>query len=358
MKIKIRSRYMVFSIFMLLLFCMSIFSAPPVEPYEDLRGAVLRRAGKDLSKLDLRNIDLTKTTFDSFTPWPPADRLPSGFKPKELMEWGTYPGLGIRNLHEQGITGRGVHVAIIDQPLLRNHIEYRDQLTSYSEIQTDNAGAQMHGPAVASILVGRTCGVAPEAILHYWAEPSWKQDYRYRCEALEQIIAYNNGKPRSLQIRIVSVSKGFSPLEPNLDRWKSLLEKAKQNGIYVIHCSKNMFGVGCPAYKDQDVFENYQLCAFYTRPVFGQSGMLFAPIDNRTMASEQGEEAYTFWSKGGLSWGAPYIAGVAALGLQANPALTVEKIEHLLYDSGWDFQKGKLINPAGFVHEARKLLTQ
>jgi hypothetical protein len=213
----------------------------------------------------------------------------------------------------------------------------------------------MHGPAVASILVGKTCGVAPEAILHFWAEPSWKQDYKYRCKALEQILEYNEGKPKSDKIRVVSVSKGFSLDEPNLDRWKALLEKAKQNDIYVIHCSRNMFGVGCPVYKDSDKPDNYQLCAFYGGSSLDEPGTLFAPVDNRTTANQEAEEIYTFWSKGGLSWGAPYIAGVAALGVQANPDLTEKQIEQLLYESGWDFQKGKLINPVAFVKAAKAL---
>ena len=325
----------------------------PVEPHEDLRGIVLKSKGKDLTKLDLRNVDLTRTIFDSFTQWPASERLPDGFNPDKVIEWGKYPGLGIKQLHNQGITGKGVSVAIIDQPLLLNHIEYRDQLTSYTEIQTGIAGPQMHGPAVASILVGKTCGVAPAANLYFWAEPSWEKNYLYRCIALEQIIEYNKGKPKASQIRVVSVSKGFSLFELNLDRWKALLEKAKQNDIFVIHCDRNMFGVGCPVYKDADNPNNYQRCAFSEGSFFRLSGVLFAPIDNRTTASWQAENAYIFWSEGGLSWGAPYIAGVVALGLQINPDLTEKQIEKLLFETGWDFQKGKLINPSEFVQAVK-----
>lgn len=349
------NHYLIAAVFILVISCSPSMAEPPIEPHEDLRGVVLKMKGIDLSQHDLSNAELTKTTFDSFTPWPEAGQMPDGFNPDEVMEWGKYPGLGVEQLHEQGITGKGVHVAIIDQPLLRDHMEYREQLASYIEIETGNAGPQMHGPAVASLLVGKNCGIAPDAILHYWAEPSWKRDYQYRCEALEQIIEYNKEKPLSLQIRIVSISKGFSPDEPNIDRWKVLLEEAKQNGIYVIHCSRNMFGVGCPVYENSDDSGNFQLCAFYPNPVFQRPGMLFAPVDNRTTASSEGEEAYTFWSRGGLSWGAPYIAGVAALGLQIDPGLTEKQIEQLLYESGSDFQKGKLINPVGFIRAVQNL---
>jgi serine protease AprX len=311
----------------------------------------------DLSRLDLsQKGELLKVMpFDSRTIWPESDRLPPGFDPKAVMEWGKYPGLGVKKLHDRGITGKGIHVAIIDQPLLLDHIEYKDQLVSYKEIQTGNAEPQMHGPPVASILVGKTCGVAPEAILHYWAEPSWKGDYKYRCIALEQIIEYNKGKEKSEQIRVVSVSKGFSQSEPNLDKWKALLEKAKQSGIFVVHCGSMGFGAGCRFMKDSDNPANYRLCAFYRGgDVFHEAGTFFTPIDHRTTASHRAKDAYTFWVSGGLSWGAPYYAGVVTLGIQVNPNLRPEQIEKLLYDSGWDFQRGKLINPVGFVEAARK----
>jgi beta-lactamase regulating signal transducer with metallopeptidase domain len=288
----------------------------------------------DLSRLDLsQKGELLKVMpFDSRTVWPESDRLPPDFDPE-----------------------KGIHVAIIDQPLLLGHIEYKDKLISYKEIQTGNADPQMHGPPVASILVGKTCGVAPGAILHYWAEPSWKGDYKYRCIALEQIIQFNKGKERSEQIRVVSVSKGFSPSEPNLDRWKTLLEKAKKSGIYIVHCGSMGFGAGCRFLEDSDNPANYRLCTFYKGgDVYHKSGTFFTPIDHRTTASQRAKDAYTFWTRSGLSWGAPYYAGVVALGIQVNPNLRPDQIDKLLYDSGWDFQRGKLINPVGFVEAARK----
>ena len=324
----------------------------------DKFGSFWGYSGVDLSRLDLsRKGELLKgMPFDSVTVWPPRDLLPPDFDPRKVMEWGKDPGLRVKRLHEQGITGQGVHVAIIDQPLLLDHIEYQDRLAGYTDIDTGNADPQMHGAGVASLFVGKTCGTAPGAILHFWAEPSWKGDYQYRCRALEQTLQYNRDKKRPEQIRIVSVSKGFSPREPNLDQWKALLAQAEQAGVYVIHCRKMGFGAGCRFLKDSSDPANYQLCAFYSGgSVYRESGSLFTPIDYRTTASPEAKDVYAFWTVGGLSWGAPYIAGVVACGLQVNPDLPVNQIDKLLYDSGWDFQRGKLINPLGFVDAARSV---
>jgi hypothetical protein len=44
-----------------------------------------------------------------------------------------------------------------------------------------------------------------------------------------------------------------------------------------------------------------------------------------------------------LNWGAPYFAGVVALGMQVNPDPRPDQKDKLLYHSGWNFQKGRLI---------------
>ncbi len=40
--------------------------------------------------------------------------MPAGCDPRKIMADAMNPGLGIRALHKQGITGKGVTVAIID----------------------------------------------------------------------------------------------------------------------------------------------------------------------------------------------------------------------------------------------------
>ena len=94
--------------------------------------------------------------------------MPAEFDPQQVLEEGKNPGLGVRALHAQGIDGRGVHVAIIDQPLLLDHREYAGHIERYELIDTYDVGAQMHGPPVTSILIGRSVGVAPAARLSFF----------------------------------------------------------------------------------------------------------------------------------------------------------------------------------------------
>ena len=128
----------------------------------------LNLISKDLRGLDLShasNILLNETSFDTYTKWP---RLPKDFSPKDILEMGKNPGLGIRKLHKQGINGEGISVGIIDMVLLKNHVEYQDQLVYYEEYNA-HIEPELHGTAVASLLVGKSVGVAPKAKLFYIA---------------------------------------------------------------------------------------------------------------------------------------------------------------------------------------------
>ncbi len=339
---------------LLLLFCYRYFYY--LGEFSDLRGMPLfTKSIKNRDLSDKYEI-LLKSTFDTFTVWPPKEKMPSNFKPNEILSIGQNPGLGIKALHAKGITGNGIRVAIIDQPLLLNHEEYKNKILKYTPIDCNNIPPQMHGASVASILVGDKCGVAPGASLYYWAEPSWKKDYYQRSTALEQIIQFNKNKPLSERIRVVSVSVGFVEDYKNLDLWKKTLEKAKQEGIIVIHCSSNISGVRCPLYQDRDNPANYEICYFIQgRESRITPGRIYVPIDNRTTASFQGEDDYVFWSRGGLSWGAPYLAGVAALGLQVNPDLNPNEVLKYLKETGTPFKKGCIVNPPKYIEQVKKI---
>lgn len=333
-----------------------------ISEFSDLRQVILVMEEKSIKDLDLTGEydTLLKTTFDTRTEWPSKDKLPKEFNPQEIIEIGKNPGLGIRDLHNQGFTGQGINVAIIDQPLLLGHEEYKDKVVKYTAIECEDVGPQMHGPAVASILVGNDCGVAPSASLYYWAEPSWKGDYVYRVTALDQIIEHNKDKPLNERIRVVSVSKGFSPDEDNLSMWKEKIKEAEKDGIIVVHCSdegnEGFFGLGCKLYEDRDNPENYDICYFAKNKSFLKSeNLLYVPIDNRATADYKGENDYTFWAQGGLSWGAPYLAGVIALGLQVNPNLKEEEIYKYLRETCTPFNGGCIINPKAFIHKVSEI---
>ncbi len=320
-----------------------------VNEYDDVRW-------KDLSGLDLssRHGLISTLRFNEQTVWPVTAKMPQGPSPKELVKMGMNPGLGVGALHGQGITGKGVTVAIIDQPLFTDHPEYDGKIVEYFDTGcgSDNS---MHGPAVASLLVGTKCGTAPDAKLYYAAVPSWKRDAEYEAKALNWIIEKNKSLAKNEKIRVVSVSaapSGPTSVFKNGKMWDKASARAKAAGILVLDCTAHLGFIDRCRYNQNDP-ENVAKC----RPGSGTSEYFRAervlvPTSPRTYAEQYNDKeySYTYAGKGGLSWGIPYCAGVLAMGWQVNPELSAGQMKQLLFKSALKGKgDSKTIYPERFI---------
>ena len=127
--------------------------------------------------------------FSSKTEFPSVDKMPDGFNPQQVLENGKAPGLNIADLHTMGITGKGITVAIIDQPLNTEHIEIKDNVIHYELIgYPEHIEAQFHGTAVSSLLAGKTVGVAPDAKIVYFAAPGTKTKMAIADENFQKVL--------------------------------------------------------------------------------------------------------------------------------------------------------------------------
>jgi hypothetical protein len=310
-----------------------------------------------LKQVDLRNQSefLNPMTFDTETEWP--DKLPEGFNPDRIIELGKNPGLGIRELHKDGINGQGIGIAIIDQPLLLGHDEYRDRIVYYDAVEVPGHPTQMHGAPVASIAAGKTLGVAPGARLYYFATPTWKNDNRYYAEALERVMQLNDRLPKDEQIRVASISKGDFERAKNYPLWERALEKAIAQGIYVSTCSRepiSYLNLVLDFDKDPDDPASYAPTG-WTKAAPKDPNRFYVPGGNRTVASHRGVEVYQLYREGGLSWSAPYLAGLAALAFQVRPDLSPADIVKLIKDTATPMPFGKIVNPRKLISEAKAL---
>jgi len=294
--------------------------------------------GKDLSALDVRGrlTDLLLADFDDLTRWPAG--LPEGFAPRDFMEMGKNPGLRVRELHKAGITGRGVGVAVIDMGFLVDHAEYKDRLRLFEEIHSADETAQMHGVATASIAVGRTVGVAPEADLYYIAYfpsaggadgPGSGRDFTWAAQAIDRVLEVSRRLPGDRRIRVISMSIGWGPKETGYREVMEAVERAKRDGIFVACTTMDgtygfkIFGLSRDPRRDPDDVASYGEAWWGG---LGGPGMkvLHFPIDSRTTASPTGPSDYAFYRRGGLSWAVPWAAGLYALACQVRPDITPE----------------------------------
>lgn len=344
------------------------FVQPPLKKYIEVRSEV--GLGYDLSQIEEISEDqLRSLSFDQGTIFPKTG-MPENLTPEQLMEQAMDPGLGVRQLHQQGITGQGVSVAIIDQSIPEHHRtdhpEYAGKFEVYQSF-TDQEYS-MHGPAVASILVGESCGVAPGAKLYYVTANSWDGDAKFYADSLNWLIDLNQTLPEGEKIRVVSVSAapGFKggPFTQNNGLWEQARQRALAEGMLVLDVTEQSGIDLAPSYHSQpgtNQTPESLVAGFPGTPqakLYAQKPrILCVPCSPRTTAGmwvNQGDSQYTYWGVGGLSWGIPYAAGVLALGWQLRPDLTPEQMLDLLLETAAKNDLGfPCINPPAFIEAVR-----
>lgn len=296
-------------------------------------------SGEDLGAIS----DLNDISFNSQTVWP--DVLPEGFSPEEILEFNKNPGLSVRDLHRQGFTGKGVGVAIIDQGLYTGHEEYAKNLKTY-ELVHGLPTAQMHGPAVASIAVGKTAGVAPEADLYYintfhghFVNGVSERDSSIVADCILRVCEINQHLPPEGKIRVISISLGFVEDDPGFEEVKDAIRQADEQGVLVLSVSTELFyplhllGLNRSYFDDPDDPSSYS--PMYWLPVgnYSQPAIVSVPMGSRAYAATTGPQDYEICYAGGMSWAVPWLAGFYALCCQARPEITPAEFIELIKDT-------------------------
>lgn len=284
----------------------------------------------DLTGETLTDSDYENLIFDTKTVFP--ETLPESFQPETVLEDGKNPGLGLRALHEEGYTGKGVNVGIVDQPLC-GHLEYAGKLRYYADLTDWEAisfeGSSLHGPAVTSLLAGDTTGVAPGVNIYYAAfDLSLEDPHEAVAQAVNQLLDLNEVLPDEDKMCVISVSLGgFSQNDPL--GYRVLQARAAKQGVYLLTCDSFETYFDCAGralQSDPEDFSVYTPALMVSQPgaAAGTTG-IYLPMDRRAHASPSGPEEYMYWTKSGESWAVPYAAGLFALARQVDPEVTVEE---------------------------------
>lgn len=295
---------------------------------------------------------LPDVTFNEDTIF--TEDIKNALQPDVLMEKGKDPGLGVRKLHEQGVTGRNVGIAIIDQGLYTGHPEYASRIKLYEEMHVfPEEEASMHGAALASIAVGKNCGVAPEADLYYWAFNNILDyskegydtediDWDGYARAIDRVAEVNEKLPKEKKIRVIAIARGYSftgeeSTDKRIQNMLDAISRAEEAGIFVVTTSTNrnydflspeedvIAGLGKidPA-GDADDISNYTLGSWQWEQAEYYENSLLVPMDDRAVADMSGD-TYVFYADGGWSWTVPYVAGMYALCAQVDSDITPEE---------------------------------
>ena len=317
-----------------------------MEKFEDVRNTF----NKQKEVLETPPLDILSTLiFNESTKWT-DDTLP-----KMLIEYGKHCPFGIEDLHKKGITGKGVTVAIIDQPLALNHPEYDGKILHYKDFCKDGGISSMHGPAVTSLLVGNTIGVAPGAKVVYAACPTWTANSKYPVKAFDWIMEVNKTLPESEKIKFISVSAAFGEkklFKKHSKLWLINVKEVQESGVCVVECTEGNRFVGA-GYVD---FETKEFVYGFPdrRMRCKQVGEVHVPNSLRTVAEsyDNNNFSYTYCGHGGLSWGIPFAVGTLCLGQQVAPKKTAFELKQALIDTAAENEC--IINPKKFIAKVKE----
>lgn len=315
-------------------------------------------SGQDLRATDLRGVSaawLAAQTFDTRTRWPDAAKLPRGARPADWLEAGRDPGLGVRGLQREGLIGDGVTVAVIDKPMRSDHREFAGRLTYHPGTTATGAQARLHfhGIAVASLLAGLSCGVAPGALVHYFAVPDDGRNAEHYAQALQRVAEFNRGRPSRARIRLVVISDGVFPDERGWRSWQRGVEAARASGAAVLTSrdlerSGFVWGGAAPG-RYRNAPGSYRLALRLAGRELPDA-LTLVPGDFRTRATNDGPATYAYSGEGGMSWAIPYVGGVVALGLELDDRLELDRALALLRATAAENGEGrKVIDPVAFV---------
>ncbi|XMB67025.1 S8 family serine peptidase [Mycoplasmatota bacterium zrk1] len=311
------------------------------------------KAWNDFTDYDFRDSldNLLNFTIHSNDKFPSSEYMPEEFDPETVLEWGRSPVLGITSLHEQGITGKGVNIAYIDQDLRESHESIQGKNIHYEWIDYNNAidyGNSMHGISVANLIVGDKVGAAPDVNLYFIGHPAYLRDQKSHSEAIYKVIEINETLPEDGKIKIIGFSDNPDSSESNISDFREAVEAANDNGMVVFFADNGVSLI--KPYLDRDNPENYE-------PIFNGTDRVTFPT-TYTLGNSSMDDHYTYWNRGGTSWTTPVQVSLAAMALQVDPNIDVFKMNDMMLESAYNVNRTKLVNPVGFIQLVKERKTR
>lgn len=346
----------------------------------------LKRVGgrNDVSAFNLSDamIPRTKTpllnlSFDTLTVWP--EGLPDGFSPSKVIEIGKNPGLGIKKIHEKGITGKGVSLAVIDQRIFTGHREYAENLKSYEEIHYFRFEKLLkrkgHGEAILSVLAGKTCGVAPGSHVYYIAvDPGtltvfspdyYSYDFKWLARAVRRTLEIDRKLPAGRKIKAIVFTFLWPDSSlPGYGELMDALDEASSRNIFIASPLSDYYGYRIAGLTrspldDPDDFGSYEPSPLFEEFLKNDKAkVIFVPGDSRTVASPYGAKEYAFVRRSKYSVSVSYLAGLWALAIGVKRDLKPADFMAKTYDSAKKIKYGRseirIINPVKLINEIRE----
>ena len=229
------------------------------------------------------------------------------------------------------LTGQGCVLAIIDQPLWREHPGYKNNLLDMKSVNgADPEGVSYHGAAVTSIAAGEI-GAARDVKIVYRAIETWhgRENCLNNCaDALRGLQTYVAAGNR---LDGISISLGWKRNEPDASTNIDIIQWFEARNIPVFTTNDR---IAYPCGR-QGLANDWRNSAWNI-----EEDQIAIPVDHRLIAhngqsdiNKADGSLYYRCGNGGISWAVPFVAGMFALAREAQPGITREQFSRMLRDT-------------------------
>lgn len=254
----------------------------------------------------------------------------------------------IKKIHELGIDGSGVNVAVIDFVFDTVPNELKECLISYVNCNK-NAEVHFHGSTTSTQLCGKNLGIAPNSKLWFYGiGQGGKNIANDTIYALNDIYEQNK---KGANIKIINISGSRQRENPEFVK---LYEKLLAQGCYII--DSITFG-------EDFTSINYN---YFTKKYYYSDGQIFGMgkdlLDSKIAIPTGGKmtplvttkDDYLYCGQATYSWSIPILCGYFALALQISPDLTYDEFVQLAHKTKKIEDEITLFNMNGIITELNK----
>lgn len=254
----------------------------------------------------------------------------------------------IKLLHNEGIDGTGINIAVIDFCFNIIPQELEECLYSYKNY-SKSTEPHFHGTIVSTQICGKNLGVAPKAKLWFYGTGQGEKNIiPDSIEALKDI--YNQNK-KGANIKIINISGSRHTQNPE---YNNLIQKLLLQGCIIIDSptfAENFTSINkdpntqCYYYSDWQLshMKRAELLSKITVPTGGKMTPLITTKND-----------YLYCGQATYSWSIPIISGYFALALQVNPDLTYDQFVELAYKTKAEQDGIKIFNINGVIEQLKR----
>lgn len=253
----------------------------------------------------------------------------------------------IRKLHEVGIDGSGMNIAVIDFYFETIPNELKESLF-YLKDYAENSEVSFHGTTVACQLCGKNLGVAPKAKLWFYQVGQGRKNIaKDDLSALKDIYEKNKN---GANIKVISISGSRHRENPE---FKDVYQKLLNQGCYIIDSiifGENFTSINVDANTGELYYTDRQEEAMGSEiatKIAIKTGGKMTPLVTT-------ENDYLYCGQATYSWSIPILAGYFTLTLQINPDLTYDEFIDLARKTVKNENGIMVFNINGVIEELKK----